>query len=156
MTILSISHISICSTELWREISLRTPPSPPPTTKTYKINFRNTKHYANNEKEKTKRQSHAEVKGPRKLNLIKSSDFKTMIFKWNYSFGGRNWTKRKMSNHLLVGAFIFLRQLNNAIQYKHFPIGWGLQTKELAFNNWYGKIIKNAKDKLTKESNSAR
>lgn len=37
MTILSISHMSICSTELWREISLRTPPSPPPTTRTCNI-----------------------------------------------------------------------------------------------------------------------
>nr|GME13298.1 hypothetical protein Iba_scaffold14379.3CG0090 [Ipomoea batatas] len=34
ITILSISQMSITSTELWREISLRTPPSPPPQTKT--------------------------------------------------------------------------------------------------------------------------
>lgn len=34
MTISSISHISINFTELWRAISRRTPPSPPPTTKT--------------------------------------------------------------------------------------------------------------------------
>lgn len=34
ITILSISHISICSTEGWRETSLRTAPSPPPTTRT--------------------------------------------------------------------------------------------------------------------------
>jgi len=34
ITIWSISHISIRSTELRRESSSRTPPSPPPTTKT--------------------------------------------------------------------------------------------------------------------------
>jgi hypothetical protein len=31
---LSISQMSICSTEEWRETSRRTPPSPPPMTKT--------------------------------------------------------------------------------------------------------------------------
>lgn len=35
ITISSISQMSICSTDLWRDISLRTPPSPPPITKNY-------------------------------------------------------------------------------------------------------------------------
>lgn len=37
-TISSISQISICSTDEWRATSRKTPPSPPPMTKTYKIN----------------------------------------------------------------------------------------------------------------------
>lgn len=41
ITMLSISHISIRSTELWRQISLRTPPSPPPTTRTCIKNITN-------------------------------------------------------------------------------------------------------------------
>ncbi|KOM27011.1 hypothetical protein LR48_Vigan352s000500 [Vigna angularis] len=32
--LVEIGEISICSTELWRDTSLSTPPSPPPTTKT--------------------------------------------------------------------------------------------------------------------------
>ena len=35
ITILSISHISICSREEWREASRKMPPSPPPTSSTW-------------------------------------------------------------------------------------------------------------------------
>ena len=38
ITILSISQISMRSTDRWRDISLKTPPSPPPITKTCSIN----------------------------------------------------------------------------------------------------------------------
>jgi len=36
--------MSMCSTEEWREISLRMPPSPPPKSSTYKLEDRKTKN----------------------------------------------------------------------------------------------------------------
>lgn len=111
-TILSISQISIWSTEEWRDTSRRTPPSPPPITKTW----RNSNFWV---KQKTRKQKEyicfCQLFGHH-INIM--YEFRSMHnLKWN-----------NLSNHLQflyvmnVLPFLFSSSPNNNLQFFFFQI----------------------------------